>query len=434
MVSEKNKEKKEIKNFYDLLKTKRFIFLFILIFLSIGIILKNGFIWGLEIQGGTKATLKALNSSLTQEDLEKIRNIFETRFNIYGLTNLNIQYKKDLEGNVYFIIEAPTLTEEEIKNFIAKQGKFEAKIGNETVFTGENIINVGFTGGNYIVEQKCWKEGIWYCSGQLPLNLDIDAAKNFAKITKNLAIVGNKLNKTIDFYLDGKLINNLTIDASLKGKIAQNVVINLVGKGNTKEEALEDLKKEMKQIKGLLETGSMPTKFEIVGINQFDPKFGKGFLENTLWIGIMSVILIAFVIFLKYPNWQIFLAIIFSLICEIILILGFASLIKWNLDLASLAGILVSVGTGVDDLIVFTDNALRRIKKFEKRIKEATSIVFTSWASTVVAMLPLFFLNLGILKGFALTTIVGVTVGVLITRPAYREIIKLLTKKLEKNI
>ncbi len=432
---EKKESEKKVDEFKDLLKIKRIWIILFLISLSIFLILKKGLIWGLEINGGASATLKALNSNLTENDLEKIREVFETRFNVYGLTNLNIQYKKDLSNNIYFVIEAPTLTEKQIKEFIAKQGKFESKIGNKTIFTGENVVSVGLSfNPNYVPEQHCWREkSVWFCSGQLPLNIDQKAAQNFAEATKNLKTIGDHLNETIDFYLDGKLINNLSISSDLKGRPAQNVVINLVGKGKTKEEALKDLKNEIKKMKGLLETGSLPTKFEIVSVNQFSPKFGEGFLNNTLLIGIVSVLIIALIIYLKYPNWQIFLAVLFSLFSEILLIFGFAALVRWNLDLASLAGILVSVGTGVDDLIVFADNAIRRYKKFDKRMEEATHIVLTSWITTTVAMIPLFFLGLGLLKGFALTTIAGITIGVFITRPAYREVIKVITKKLEKE-
>jgi len=429
------KHKKQMNEIDNLLKIKRIWIVLFLIAISIFLILKKGLIWGLEINGGTSATLKAMNNNLTESDLEKIREVFETRFNIYGLTNLNIEYKKDLNNNIYFIIEAPTLTEEQIKNFIAKQGKFEAKINNKTIFTGEDVVSVGVPGNyNYVPKQHCWQENkFWFCSGELPLIINQKAAQNFAEATKNLKIIGNKLNETIDFYLDDKLIDNLTISSDLKGRPAQSVVINLVGKGKTKEEAVMELKKEIKRMKGLLNTGSLPTKFEIVNINQFSPKFGEGFLNNTLIIGIISVLIISLIIYLKYPNWQIFLAVMFSLFSEILLILGFAALVRWNLDLASLAGILVSVGTGVDDLIVFADNAIRRYKKFDKRMEEATHIVLTSWITTTVAMIPLFFLGLGLLKGFALTTIAGITIGVFITRPAYREVIKVIVRKLEKE-
>ena len=44
-------------------------------------------------------------------------------------------------------------------------------------------------------------------------------------------------------------------------------------------------------------------------------------------------------------------------------------------------------------------------------------------------MLPLFVLGVGMLKGFAITTIAGVLVGIFITRPAFARIIEEMFKK-----
>ena len=46
--------------------------------------------------------------------------------------------------------------------------------------------------------------------------------------------------------------------------------------------------------------------------------------------------------------------------------------------------------------------------------------------STIVAMSPLAVLSLGDLQGFAIVTIVGVLIGVLITRPAYGNVLRRL--------
>jgi preprotein translocase subunit SecD len=59
----------------------------------------------------------------------------------------------------------------------------------------------------------------------------------------------------------------------------------------------------------------------------------------------------------------------------------------------------------------------------------ALFIIFSAFFCTVAAMLPLFWAGAGMLKGFALTTIIGVSVGVLITRPAFSEVIKLIIKE-----
>ncbi|MEO2154265.1 MAG: MMPL family transporter, partial [Nanoarchaeota archaeon] len=273
----------------------------------------------------------------------------------------------------------------------------------------------------------------WVCSGSISLTVSNKAAERFANITSNLAIIGSKLNETIDFYLDNKLITNLTIAASLKGVPAKNIEINLVGTGKTKEEAMTNLEKEIKIIKGLLESGSIPIKFKIVKTNKFESKLGKDFLQNAILIGAISIVLIALIIYLKYPYLPLFFAIMLSMASEVLMILAFASLIHWQLDLASLAGILVSVGTGVDDLIVMTDQILRRHHKFERRIKEAYTLILFSWITTVLAMLPLLFSEFIFLRGFALTTIIGVTIGVFITRPVFKEILTYLAYKLEKK-
>jgi preprotein translocase subunit SecD len=42
---------------------------------------------------------------------------------------------------------------------------------------------------------------------------------------------------------------------------------------------------------------------------------------------------------------------------------------------------------------------------------------------------PLLFAGAGLLKGFALTTILGISIGVFITRPAYAAAVEILLKK-----
>jgi preprotein translocase subunit SecD len=52
-----------------------------------------------------------------------------------------------------------------------------------------------------------------------------------------------------------------------------------------------------------------------------------------------------------------------------------------------------------------------------------------SAATVVIAMLPLALLDLSTLRGFAIITILGVLIGVLITRPAYGKIIMAILSK-----
>jgi len=114
---------------------------------------------------------------------------------------------------------------------------------------------------------------------------------------------------------------------------------------------------------------------------------------------------------------------------EIIVILGFAAIIGWQLDLPSITGIIAVIGTGVDHLIIITDEVLAGgtlppAQLYRTRLAKAFSIIFAAAATVLVAMSPLLFMGFGALKGFAVITIVGVLIGVLIARPAYAVIIK----------
>jgi len=65
---------------------------------------------------------------------------------------------------------------------------------------------------------------------------------------------------------------------------------------------------------------------------------------------------------------------------------------------------------------------------WKRRLKNAMFIIFGSYLTVVAGMIPLWFAGAGLLKGFAFTTIVGVSFGVLIARPAYAAILKILLK------
>jgi preprotein translocase subunit SecD len=63
---------------------------------------------------------------------------------------------------------------------------------------------------------------------------------------------------------------------------------------------------------------------------------------------------------------------------------------------------------------------------FNSRFRRAFWVIGAAAATTIVAMSPLMVLSLGDLSGFAIFTILGVLIGVLITRPAYGDILRRL--------
>ena len=100
------------------------------------------------------------------------------------------------------------------------------------------------------------------------------------------------------------------------------------------------------------------------------------------------------------------------------------------------AGIIAAVGTGIDTEIIITDELLRGEKGDEAaslltRVKRALFIVFAAASVSLATMLPIIFFGFGLgkLVGFAITTSMGVLVGVLITRPAFAEMARWALEK-----
>jgi preprotein translocase subunit SecD len=99
------------------------------------------------------------------------------------------------------------------------------------------------------------------------------------------------------------------------------------------------------------------------------------------------------------------------------------------LDLSHIAGFIAVIGTGVDDLIIIADEILqegevRTGRVFESRFRKAFWVIGAAAVTTIIALSPLAVLSLGDLQGFAIVTIVGVVIGVLVTRPAYGNILR----------
>ncbi|MBI2564881.1 hypothetical protein HYV79_02725 [Candidatus Woesearchaeota archaeon] len=400
---------------------------------------------GLDLAGGTRIILKP-QEELTQEQIKYIIDNLKERLNVYGLADLAISEVATLGEERLILVEIAGASEDEIHDLLAKQGKFEAVIANKTAFVG------GSDSVNYVCRDRAECSGIdpnrgcqkvennYVCGFFFHIILSPNAAQQQADITKNIPLVtknsGRYLSEQIVFYLDSKEVDRLDISESLKGRAETTIVISGSGTGSTYNEAKENALNDMKKLQTVLQTGSLPTKLEIVKSDSISPILGKSFIKNAFIMGFVAMIAVTIIVSFVYKKLEIIVPLFIIQSIEILLILGFAAFIGWNMDLASIAGIIASVGTGVDDLIVFTDEILRKEKETEKymrswkqSIKRAFFIIMAAYFTTFAAMVPLWYFGAGLLKGFAITTIAGITIGVLITRPAYAEILKYLTEE-----
>jgi len=391
---------------------------------------------GLDLQGGTRVLLRP-EEQLDSETLAGLLDNMKERLNVYGLSDVVVRTAGDLSGNTYILVEIAGANEEEVKELLARQGKFEAKVGNISVFRGGNDITyVCRTADCSGIDprQGCGPvQGGEACRFYFQISLTPAAAQRQADATANLTVVSDEsgepfLSEKLDLYLDDNLVSSLSIGASLRGSPSTEISISGSGLGLSREAAIDDSLENMRRLQTILITGSLPVKLEIMKTDSISPALGKAFLKNTLLVGAIAIFAVALVILIRYRKPILVIPILIVNWAEIYLLLAVAAIIGWNLDVASIAGIIIMIGTGVNDQIVITDETLRgetgRFSSWKERLKKAFFIVFAAYFTTVGSMIPLLMAGAGLLKGFAVTTILGVSIGVLITRPAYANVIQ----------
>ncbi|MBT4605058.1 hypothetical protein HOC01_05445 [archaeon] len=402
---------------------------------------KNNLRKGLDLAGGTRVLLTP-TERVSDETLEVTAESLYERLNVYGLSDISITPASDLAGDQYIIIEIAGATQTEVEELLSKQGKFEAQIANQTVFSSAN------DDINYVCrsadcsgidpQRGCQanQEGAYACSFFFSISLSAEAAQKQADVTQTLDVeysgTSRYLSEDLILYLDDEEVDSLRIGAELQGRAITDISISGSGAGISQEAAIEDTLNNMRRLQTILITGSLPVELEIVKIDTISPALGEEFLSNLTLVAIIAILAVFTTIMVRYRKPKIAIPMSIIMLSEIILILGFAALVGWNLDLAALAGIIIAAGTGVDHLIIISDETLRGEKqatKLKAKVKAAMGIVMGAYFTTVVGMMPLWFAGAGLLKGFAFTTIIGITLGVFIARPAYANIVKILLEQ-----
>ena len=297
----------------------------------------------------------------------------------------------------------------------------------------------------------------------IPSQLDLNSGDYYLKDCRIL------------LFLDDKLVSDLRIASTLGGKVYTTPQIT--GSRETKEDAL----KEKLSLQTILRSGALPVSLETVSVGVISPTLGKGFVTSAVYAGGLAALVVIVITFIRYRKLRIALPMVFTGLSEVIIILGIAAnndwmiwgtvliinimivglawwkrqeidvtawvgvllipmlgFMSWTIDLPAIGGIIAAIGVGMDNMIIIADETLsgkeeRKILYTVKdKIKRAFFIIFGSASTTIAAMVPLMLIGVGLIRGFAITTIVGVLIGILITRPAYAKIIEMGTEREKK--
>ncbi len=386
---------------------------------------------GIELEGGSRLILKP-TAELSKEEFDLLINTLQSRLDVYGASGTKVNSISDAFSNEQFVVvESISSNKNDVYELISRQGEFEAKVGNQTVFTGNDVLRV-LNDARHSGLQGCSPSGDGQvCTYGFQIEISSEAGDRFFNVTKNLDVQGGYLSEKISFYLDGKEITSLNIASTFKYQKITNPQLTVSGKTMpTLKQAQEDGQKEMKFLQAILSTQKLPTELEVVQSYSISSSRGRALLSNAMGVGLLALLLVAATVALRYRKFTIFIGIFVALISELIIVLGVAAFMKLSIDLAAIGGLIAAIGTGVDDQIIITDEQFRKknaAKTSKGRLKKAMVIVLLSYATTMAAMVPLYFAGLKVIQGFAFMIVVGITIGVLLTRPAFAAYIRVLT-------
>ncbi|MEA1904698.1 MAG: MMPL family transporter, partial [Candidatus Hadarchaeota archaeon] len=180
----------------------------------------------------------------------------------------------------------------------------------------------------------------------------------------------------------------------------------------------------------------LPVEISIESESEVEPRLGEEFLEEAAKAGLIAFLAVGAIVYLRYRRFKIAIPLMMTMACEVIIPLGVASAAHSviTFGIAEIGALIAVVGTGVDHQIIISDEVLAGVSPSRKlpikrRVSRAFSIIFAAAATTIAAMIMLAFLGFGAMRGFAIITILGVLISVLITRPAYARIIGVLLER-----
>ena len=355
---------------------------------------------------------------------DDVKRILSKKVNALGMQDakINLLTPTGSEYPQYVRIELAGVDMTTAQEIVGTQGLFEIRVqttGNETehVLYGDQITSVG-------VPQKDY-DGRW----GVGFSLTDAGAEAFREAAIESGAVNNPNAHNLVMILDNETVYSAPLGGDLPAQLRSGPVRSLSASTGTGDAGLEDAM----TLEIHLRAGALPVKVDIVGSGSVPASLGEQFKMTVALAGLLALLTVAVVVYYRYREPAIVLPMIAINLAEIIILLGIARFII-QLDLATIAGLIAVVGTGIDQLVIITDEVLHegRVPSpnlYMKRYGRAFGIIAIAAATVFIAMLPLALMDLSTLRGFAIITILGVLIGILVTRPAYGKIIMAILSK-----
>lgn len=380
---------------------------------------------GLDIQGGMQVVLEADMSNIDPADrvdaLASAKEIISRRVDLYGISEPVVQ--TSVANESYRInVELPGLSNSSDALALVGQtaqldfGLFEAADPEspEATQAGVQVVPTGLTG-------KMLKRSAVQFDQQtgeplVSLQFDAEGTKLFGEITS--ANVGQPMG----IFIDGSMIMAPVIQVPILTGEA-----TITG-GFTIEEA--------EQLSVQLNAGALPVPISVLELRTLGASLGDESVKQSIQAGVVGIGLVMVFMILYYGAQGVVASV--ALIIYAVVTLALYKVIGITLTLPGIAGLLLSIGMAVDANILIFERMKEELRKgkpfvvamengFGKAwdsIKDANIItIFT--ALVLINPMDFSFLNRsGLVRGFGITLLIGVILGlftgVLVTRTLMR--------------
>jgi preprotein translocase subunit SecD len=368
-------------------------------------------------EGGKITSYQQGVSKSTADD---VKRILESKINAIGTQDAKVNTLTGFNNIGRFIrVELAGVNMDQAQEIVGKQGKFEIRIqttGNNTehVLSSDAITSV----------QRPTQEPAGSDKWGVAFTLSEEGATAFQQAAVKYGATTDPANHYLLMILDNKTVYSAPLSNDLAGRLQSEKTRQLfasTGAGKYGSQQATDLEIHLR-------AGALPVDVSVAGSGGTSAPLGERYKAMTLLAGVLALITVGFVIYYRYREPSIVLPMILINASEVLILLGFIALIRFQMDLPTIAGLIAVLGTGIDQLVIITDEILHEGKVpspnlYLKRLARALGIIVAAAATVFIAMLPLALMDLSTLKGFAIITMLGVLVGVLVTRPAYGKVI-----------
>ena len=257
---------------------------------------------------------------------------------------------------------------------------------------------------------------------------------NFVSLILILISVGFIFYKGLNFGVDfkgGTLIELRVENTEIGiGDVRQSFIqmnlgdvnVKKFGKGNdylikfeqtdkNKENFIENIKTQLSK--------NLAGNFSFRRVENVGPKVSGELLKSGLIAIVLSLSAMLIYIWIRF-EWQFSLGAIIALIHDVIITIGFFSILEFEINLSIVAAVLTIVGYSMNDTVVIFDRVRENLKKYSSKsineisnlsINETLSRTIITSLTTLLALLSIFFFGGKILHGFSFAMILGVVFG-----------------------